>query len=766
MSEPAFVIPVRPGIAASGPAGHGAGGLDALLHPRVIAVVGASRDPAKWGRRILEYTCRAGYRGALYGVNPAVADLGLPSVTMVPALAEIGQPIDLAVLARPASMTPDLVDECAALGVRAVLITAAGFGELGGENLAAERRIADRARAAGMRILGPNTFGMFVAADGINLTPREHIPTGKVALLSQSGNVVVAMYEQAKQAGVGFSACVGVGNQIDVGLGELLGHFAADPASAVVAMYVEGLRGSGEQFRAGLDACRAAGKPVVVLKSGRSAQAASAIATHTGALASDGKVWQAVLDSAGAIAVDSTQDMTDLLAVLGGLRGRGGVGGRGRPGRAMVLTDGGGDSVLAIDSLTGAGLTMATPSAQTRAKLDKLIPQNAPRTPARNPLTLDTAGGVEDDPTLLARCARLAAQDDDVDVIVVGGLFGGYPRMLDAELACAAELVELHGSACPVAVQSAFALSDSEPVKRLKGSGVAVLPTADRLARALARALAWQDESVGQAEPGAAVGQSGGPGGSCTARTESANGDAADDSDGHDMDVDGHGMGVGGPVVWSAERSAGLLREHGITLPPMTVVRTADELAAALPSAWYPACVKIADEAVSHKSDVGGVRLNLADAGQLQAAAVELWGRFPGSPLLVMPSLRGGAELLVGAGTDPLFGPYALVGRGGIWAETDPDVAIVMAPVTREAATRALLSLRCAPTFTGRRGQAAIDVAAVADLVASMASLAAEHPDLSVEANPVIAYPDGYAIADLRAAADLQPPPAAARRDR
>lgn len=734
MSEPAFAIPAGSAVATSGTAGPVAdgdprSGIEVLLHPRVIAVVGASRDPAKWGRRILEYTYRAGYRGALYGVNPAVGDLGLPSVTTVPALAEIDRPIDLAVLARPASMTPDLVDECADLGVRSVLITAAGFGELGGEHLAAERRIAARAQAAGMRILGPNTFGMFVAADGINLTPREHIPTGEVALLSQSGNVVVALYEQAKQSGVGFSACLGVGNQIDVGLGELLSYFAADPASAAIALYAEGLRGSGGQFRAGLAACRAAGKPVVVLKSGRSAQAAAAIATHTGALASDGKVWQAVLDSAGAIRVDSTQDMTDLLAVLGGVGGRRRpAGGRGL-GRAIVLTDGGGDSVLAIDSLTEAGLALAAPSARTRAELDKLIPQNAPRTPARNPLTLDTAGGVEDDPTLLARCARVAARDEDVDVIVVGGLFGGYPLMLDAELACAAELAELHGSDCPVVVQTAFALSDSEPVERLKRSGVPVLPTADRLARALSRAQAWPGDA-GPAEPrgdGPAEAPAAGPGG-----------DHAE-----------------GPAVWSAERSAGLLREHGIALPPMTVIRTAGELAAIEASAPYPACLKLADEAVSHKSDVGGVRLNLADFGQLQAAATGLWTRFPGSPLLVMPSLRGGTELLVGAGTDPVFGPYALVGRGGIWAETDPDVAMVMAPVTRESATRALLSLRCAPTFTGRRGQAAIDVAAVADLVASMAALAAEHPDLSVEANPVIAYPDGYAIADLRASAGM-----------
>jgi len=471
-------------MTVAGPAGeskHDRASLDSLFDPHVIAVVGASRDPAKWGRRILEYTGSAGFGGALYGVNPAVDDLNLPRVKTVAALADIGQPIDLAALARPAAAVPGLLDECAAIGVKSVLVTAAGFGELGGEHLVAERRMVARARDAGIRLLGPNTFGMFVAASGVNLTPREHIPPGSVAMLSQSGNVVVGMYEQAKQAGFGFSACVGVGNQVDVGLGELLAYFADDPASGAIAVYVEGLRGAGADFRAGLTACRDAGKTVVVLKAGRSGQASSAVATHTGALASDERVWEAVVAESGAILVESTQDLADALAIACSV-------GRHR-GRAMVITDGGGDSVMAIDWLTASGLSMAVLSARTRSGLDKLIPAAAPRVEACNPVTLDTAGGVEDDPMLLARCARLAAMDEGVDLIVVGGLFGGYPKMLDRELASATELIELHRSGHPVVVQSAFALSDPVPVRRLRQSGITVLPTVDRVAIALSRTL-------------------------------------------------------------------------------------------------------------------------------------------------------------------------------------------------------------------------------------------------------------------------------------
>jgi acetyltransferase len=686
-----------------------------MFHPGSIAVVGASRDPGKWGRRVLEYTARAGYRGDLFGVTPVAADLGLPGVRTVPSLAAIGQPVDLAVLARPAPAVPRLVEECADAGVRCILITAAGFGEMGEAHRGPEQRIRDRARGAGMRVLGPNTFGLFSAADGVNLTPREQIPHGPVALLTQSGNVAVALYEQAKMAGTGFSACVGVGNQLDVGLGELMAYFAADPGSRTVAVYVEGLRGAGAGFAAGLAACQRAGKPVVVLKAGRTAQAAAAVTTHTGALASDARVWEAVLDSRGAIQVESTQEMTDVLGVVNAMGEH--------QGRALVLTDGGGDSVMAVDALTAAGLTLAAPSGHARTELEQLIPPAAPRTQSLNPVTLDSAGGVEDDPTLLARCARVAAHDDGVDVVVIGGLFGGYPRLLDSELECADELLALAASGHRVAVQSAFALSSAEPVARLKQGGIPVLPTMERLARALAARLAVPDGAPGT--------RAATPATPALAQADNSKKLA--------------------PEILPLEQSADLLREAGVALPALSVVAGQDELDKIAETTSYPACVKIADSSVSHKSEVGGVVLGLAGASQLQAAGARLWERFPGSLLLVMPYLRGGTEFLVGTGNDPTFGPFVVVGRGGIWAETDPDLAVLLAPTTDPAARQALLSLRFAPTFTGHRGRPAIDVGAMAGLVVAMSRLAVRHPELSVEVNPAIAYPDGYAIADLRA---------------
>ena len=236
-------------------------------------------------------------------------------------------------------------------------------------------------------------------------------------------------------------------------------------------------------------------------------------------------------------------------------------------------------------------------------------------------------------------------------MIVAGGLFGGYPKVLDGELACAAELIKLHRSGHRLVMQSAFALSDAEPVLTLRQAGIVVLPTIDRVAMALSRTVL---PATSQTTP--------------------------------DRRPSAPAAPAAGPVVLPVADSFELLRKSGISLPPISVVRTPRELATAAATATYPACVKIADTAVAHKSDIGGVFLNLADAAEAELAARQLWARFPGSPLLLMPSLPGGTEFLVGTGNDPVFGPFVVVGKGGIWTETDADLAILMTPVDEKSA--------------------------------------------------------------------------------
>lgn len=693
-------------------------GLDAFFRPRSIAVLGASRDREKWGRRVLDYTRELGFHGALYGVNPAASsftpEAGLHFVT---GLEQIEEPVDLAVVALPATKTPEAVRSCVRNKVAAVVLAASGFAERSEAGRILEEEIRTAVSGTFTRVLGPNGFGLFAAAGKLNLTPKHDLPVGRVALVTQSGNVTIALAGEASRAGIGFSACVGVGNQLDVSFGELLGYFASDDATSVVACYIEGVRaGQGQVFRDGMRACRAAGKPVVVLKSGLSAQGAVAAATHTGAMVADERVWNAVFADGGAYRVTSTEHMVDVVAAHLALTPS--------RGRVMVLTNGGGDSVMTTDAVIGAGLTMAQPGVRTAATLEALTPPDAPRVPAGNPVTLDTAGGVDENPELLARCVEAVADDPGIDIVVVAGLLGGYHHLRQQEFACVSSLVKSARRGVRLVLQSAYADAAEEPLERLRAGGVPVYPTVQRLIAAVATTVA--DEPRGGSHPSSRT--------AMTAAVPSSS--AASPPDGSLLD-----MG----------EAALLVSRYGVDMPPLWNVGNPSQLAAALRDVSYPACLKLADPGVNHKSDVGGVRLDLGDCEQVVTAADELWARFPGSPLLLMPMLTPGFELLVGTYSDPEFGPFVVVGRGGIWAEVEADVAMRLAPVTPGQAAEALQSLRCAPILVGGRGQPRLDLASAAELVAGISLLAVDHTELSVEINPLITYPRGYGVADLRA---------------
>ncbi len=694
------------------------GTLDAFFRPRSLAVIGASRDPRKWGRRVLEYTRKRGFEGGLYGVNPAAPGYeGVAGVTFVSDLAEIPEPVDLVVVALPATRTPEAVASCVEAGVRGVVVAASGFGERSGAGKALEEEVLATTAKAGIRVLGPNGFGLFVDSARINLTPYDDIPSGPVALATQSGNVAIALFGEGTRAGVGFCSCVGLGNQIDVSIGEVLAYLAAEETSRIVACYVEGLRpGRGGDLQDGLAACRDAGKPVVVLKAGRSAQGATAASTHTGSLAADDRVWQAALDAADARRVASTQEMVDVLAALSTIPPS--------RGRVMVLTNGGGDSVMATDSLVESGLALARPRPQTMAALEALTPPDAPRVPAGNPVTLDTAGGVDEDPQLLARCVRAVAGDPNVDVVLIAGVFGGYHHLREQELACVDDLLAARTEGVTMVMQSAYADAGEEPLERLRRGGVPVYPTVQRLVGALVRTV----RTVEAVEPATTV-------------------------------PDRASTGSGTPsVLLEIGATAELLARYGIALPALDVVPDRAALAGAAQRVRYPACVKLAEPAVAHKSDVGGVRLNISGPAEATRVAEELWQGFPGAPLLFMPMLEPGLELLAGTSTDPLFGPVVLVGRGGLWTELEADVALRLAPVTPAGAEEMVRRLRCSPMLLGARGQAPLDIAALAEVVSSLSRLAVDHPELSVEMNPLFLYQHGYAVADLRASrGPLQP---------
>ncbi|MGH9303048.1 MAG: acetate--CoA ligase family protein [Acidimicrobiales bacterium] len=670
--------------------------LEAFFCPRRVAVIGASRHDGKLGNTALRSSAALGFGGQMYGVNTHDSGGEVYGWPMVSSLAEIGEEVDLALVAVPAASTPPVVADCARAGVRACVLVASGLGETGDLS---EHEMGSVAAAAGTRLVGPNGFGIFVADLGLNLTAWAAIPAGRIALLTQSGNVAIALFRQAAHAGIGFSSVVGLGNQLDVSFAELVEYHALSGRCDAVALYLEGLRpGAGRALRQAMLTCRQAHKPLVVIKAGRSRSASVAVRSHTGALSGNDQVWEAVLSETGAVRAGSTEEMVDALCAVTALARM--------PSRALVLTDGGGDSVMALDALRAAGIPLARLGRSTETALDAMTPPAAPRVGGRNPVTLDTAGGLEEDPALIARCAEAGALDEGVDVVVVSGGFGGYSSKSDRQMAGVEQLLALKTRGIRIVVHSAFAADGEESLRRLREGGIPVYPTIQRLAAALA-VVARGGVEVPESAP---------------VRAEQE--------------------------LLSIEDTASRLRSMGIDLPPFAVASDATQLMSAAEGIGFPVCLKIEHPQVAHKSDVGGVRLDIGP-GELLEAAAAIWEGFPDARIVVMAMLRPGLELLVGTSFDATFGPVVAVGRGGVAAELDPDVQLLLAPATVEEAVSAWMSLRCSPLLRGWRGAAGLDIDALASLTASISRLAAK--GAAFECNPVFAYEKGYAIADMRA---------------
>lgn len=687
-----------------------AGGLDALLEPKTVAILGVSDRRLTWGNRALRASAEAGFPG-LYGVNPRAPLHGFDGLEVLSSLAEIPGQVDCALVAVSNQNTLSAVEACAKRGVRAAVLIGVGFGELGGRGAELERRLAAVASAAGMRLLGPNCIGTFRARSGLCFTPFVP-PTGSVALVTQSGNVAAYLSLLARHYQFGLSTCVGVGNQVDVSIADVLGWFASDTETSTVAIYAEGLPpGSGRSFMDGLQACAEAGKPVIVLHGGESDTGRSTAATHTGSLAGNAQVWHAALEHGRAVSVRSVPEMARAIVAAETVPRFAGP--------VMVLTDGGGDSVLTVDALSRKGIPLARLSRATQQELSVLLPPGSPQHNGLNPVTLDAPGGLQDDPMLLARCAAAAVKDPSVHAVLSVGLFGGYSGHRQAELEAASRLVELRASGMPVLLASASDGFDEQVLSVLRSGGVAVYSSSDQLVSALATRVQG-DHSAALAVHGAVPGI----------------------------------MGDERPaVVLPFEEARRRLLDAGIPCAEMRRIDPGGDLDAACAGLPPPFCVKLDLPGLTHKSEVQGVYLDLDHDG-VHRAATELWSTYPQASVVIMPSFPKGFEMLVGITWDELFGAAIVVGRGGIWAEVENDVAVVVSPASRADLLKALSTLRCHPMIAGGRGQPSLDLDAFADLLDSVRRLAAKCDHLSVDLNPVILYRRGLAIVDF-AVADL-----------
>jgi acetyltransferase len=686
-----------------------------FFDPRSIAVIGASRNPAKVGGSVLANLTSAGFGGRIVVVNArADSAQGLPAVASILA---VDDPVDLAVIAVPAPDVLATLKECVAKGVGGAVVISAGFRETNEEGRARETELRAWLRDQPIRVLGPNCLGWIRPQSRLNVAFAPGMPlAGRIAFLSHSGALAVAILDWSRARSMGFSLFASLGNQADLTEADVLRAAADDPETRVIAAYLEGVA-DGRRFFETLRVVSAL-KPVVVLKAGRSAEGARAVSSHTGALAGSDRAFEAAVKQAGAVRVHSIEELFDLARALESQplpRGR----------RLLVVTNGGGLGIVATDAAKEAGLVVAPLEADIRGRLSAVLP---PTASVANPVdlvgdadaarfanALRTVGGTGAADAVLALLTAQAATDSASVARAIIGATRGWKVPLAAAFVGGARVA-------PGAVA-------------LEESGIPCYAFPERAVTALA-GMALLAERRDRNAPPAPAGPP--PGEAVRALTALRHAGAA---------------------------SLGLLdlqpilAAYGIRVATAHLATTPESAATLAEQIGFPLALKLVSPSITHKSDVGGVRLGLtsprevADAMKTMLARVSAehpQARVEGA--LLQPMARPGQELLLGALRDPQFGPLIVVGFGGIYVEVLNDTAARLAPVTPAEALGMLDELRMAPALRGIRGEPPVDRGALAETMARLSRLAADLPDLvEIELNPLVVGPDGAIAVDARA---------------
>jgi acetate---CoA ligase (ADP-forming) len=662
-------------------------GLGALFAPASVAVLGVSRNPAKLGHRLLRNVKDGGYAGAIHAVNPSGAViLDVPTVASVEALPA---GVDLALVSLPAPAVPGAVAALAARGVRAAVILSSGFGEVDGDGRATQAGLLATAREAGLRLVGPNCMGVYSAPAGLNGTYFWDLPraAGGISIVSQSGAYGGLIFRHLGGRGLGVARFVSIGNQVDVEIAEVLEWLVDDPATTLIACFVEALR-DGSRFLAA--ARRAAGrKPIVVLKGGRSDAGRRAAGSHTGSLAGAWEVYRAACASARVVLAEETEEFFDAIETLVAIP-------RVRPaGRGVaVVTVSGGPSVIAADTGERDGLEVPALSEPTRAALRAELP---PFAAVGNPVDLTP----QVEPARIAPAVRRVFDEPAVAGVVAVNVGLDIPEFADAVVAAA------HATGKPAV---AFTADAPQTTARLLAGGVPVLGSPERAVRA------WR--ALWQARPPAGRAPAPAPGLPPELRRALET--------------------TRGPVPYALARR--LLEASGVRFCREAIAATADEAVTAAERIGYPVVVKADAAGLAHKTEAGGVILDVADAAAVRAACAALAARAGAERFVVQERVGPGVELLLGARRDEVFGPVVVFGAGGVLTEVLRDVSVALAPLG-EGEAEALLAEGARPRLlAGPRGLPAVQPGPLVSAIRAVANLIAAEPRVAeVDVNPLIA---------------------------
>jgi acyl-CoA synthetase (NDP forming)/GNAT superfamily N-acetyltransferase len=691
--------------------------LDPFLRPRSIAVVGASDSHTSIGGLVFSHLLASGFNGALYPVNPHHQTV--QGVTACPDLTACAQRPDLVIVAVPAPLVAGIIDQAGGLGIHAVCVISAGFAEVGAEGRHLQEDLRHRARAAGVRLIGPNCMGLLNGGPEprFNATFSPAFPpAGRVAFVTQSGGLGLAALAMLDGPSLGVSGFVSVGNTVDLAPNDLLLYWDDDPQTDVVLAYLESVPDPRRFARITRRVSRH--KPVVVVKAGRSRSGQRAASSHTAAMAAGEQAVEALFHQAGVIRVDTLEELFDVATVVSTRSAFSG-------GRVGVLTNGGGPGILVADACEAGGLLVPELSQGTQAALRAGLPAEAS---VKNPVDMVASASAEQ----YGRSLRLLAAADEVDAVIVVFIPPFLTRAEDVALEIAAVAEDLPASKPIVAV---FMMSEP-PAEDLAAARVPCFTYPERAARALGRLAAW---SEWRSRP---AGQVVTPSGIDPRRGRAQ--------------VDSVLRAQPGGGWADAAASEELLDAYGITSVRCRRVRTADEAAAAQAELGVPVVVKIA--AAIHKSDVGGVALGIDSPRAAAEALVAIRAELTRAGIaehaeefLVQEAVHDGVEMIVGVSHDPAFGPLVLAGLGGTMVEVLGDVAMRITPLSDTDVDEMLRSLRSYRLLTGYRQSPPLDLAAFAELLHRVGAMVEDIPEIAeLDLNPVFVRQHGAVVADVR----------------
>ena len=697
------------------------GALDPILRPSRIAVIGASRTPNTIGYQVVSNLVTNGFAGAVYPVNPrAVAIHGLPAW---PGVLDLPHAPDVAIVTVPREHVLEVADQAGQRGARGLVVISAGFREVGGDGIARERALLDIAQRHGMRLVGPNCMGMINTDPDVRMNAtfaRPMPPFGRAAFVSQSGALGVSVLDYAKELGIGIAQFVSMGNKADVSGNDLLLQWEHDPQIGVILMYVENFGNSRRFLEVASRITRT--KPIIVVKSGRSVVGARAASSHTGALAASDSSVEALLQQAGVLRAGSIEELFDMAMAFSVLRPP-------RSRRTAVIGNSGGPGVLAADALEERGLDVVEFTDATVRTLEPLFPAEAS---IRNPL--DMIASANPAGYRIALDAVLADERVDAAVAIFTPPMGVDP----SEVATAIGSVAMAHPDKPVLAVLMGRERLPEAKLELQRAGVPAYIFPESAARALG-ALARYGEIA--ARPAASGALPAIPAAAAT-RTEAIITQARRE----------------GRLKLTEHEALAVIEAYGIPTVGSAVAATADDAVRAADAVGYPVVLKVISPQVIHKMDVGGVRLGLVDAAAVRRAHDEMIARVRAAVpdaviegVLVQRQAVTSRELIVGLTRAPGFGGMVMVGLGGTYVEVLRDVAFRIAPIGMADAGEMLRSLRSAAILGPVRGQGAVPMERIQDVLVRVGIIADAHPAIAeLDINPLAIGPEGGLALDAR----------------